>query len=212
MDIIDRGEGWQVTTVAKTNKVLDIFKKVRDYITAEGTCIAGRMQSTLFDANLHERKYKAKKRTEFLWEENRVSHTQNKTTEYFDVPAGHLSVVDAFLAVRGLHLEPGKTIKVPVFDSRKRYEIEVNVSSKKEVLRAPWGEKVSCIIVTPKLKTGGIFARKGAMTLWMTDDARHIPVKMAAKIKIGRILAHLTDYRDNKPTPLNHKETTPNEQ
>lgn len=212
MDIIDKDEGWQVKTFARTNKMLDIFKKVRDYITAEGACINGHMQSTLFDADLHERKYKAKKRTEFLWKENKVLHTQNSIIEQFDVPAGHLSVIDAFLAVRGLDLKPGKIVRVPVFDSRKRYEIEVDIAPKKEVLRAPWGEKVECILVTPKLKTGGIFARKGAMTLWMTDDARHIPIKMAAKIKIGRILAHLTDYRDSKITPSSHKETTPNEQ
>ena len=186
--------GWQVKTFAKTNKALDIFRKVRDYITAEGLCVDGRMQSTLFDANLHERKYKAKKRTDFLWKENKVTHTQNQVTEHFDVPAGHLSVIDAFLAVRNLKLIPGEVIKIPVFDSRKRYEIEVTVDSKKKIVKAPWGEKVSCLIVKPKLKSEGIFTNKGEMTLWMTDDARHIPIKLIAKIKFGRIIANLTGY------------------
>ncbi|GAV20297.1 hypothetical protein MMIC_P1262 [Mariprofundus micogutta] len=197
MDIHPAPNGWQVKTIAKTNKALDIFRKVRDYITAEGVCVNGRMQSTLFDANLQERKYSAKKRTEFLWQKDQVTHTQNQVTEHFDVPAGHLSVIDAFLAVRGLNLEAGKTVNIPVFDSRKRYEIEVNVSEKKEVIKAPWGEKVSCIIVKPKLKTAGIFTNKGEMTIWMTDDGRHIPIKVMAKIKFGRIFARLTSYRSN---------------
>ena len=202
MDISAVGSnGWQVKTFARTNKALDIFRKVRDHITATGVCVNGKMQSTLFDADLHERKYTAKKRTEFLWKENKVSHTQNKVTELFDVDAGHLSVIDAFLAVRGLELTPGKVIKIPVFDSRKRYEIEVTVLAKKETLKAPWGEKVECILVRPKLKTEGIFTNKGEMTLWMTNDQRHIPIKMAAKIKFGRIFAHLNAYRKATPTP-----------
>ena len=163
-------------------------------ISAEGVCVNGRMQSTLFDANLHERKYKAQKRTDFLWQENKVTHTQNQVTEHFDVPAGHLSVIDAFLAVRNLKLIPGQMIKIPVFDSRKRYEIEVTVERERKTIKAPWGEKVSCLIVKPKLKSEGIFTNKGEMTLWMSDDGRHIPIKMVAKIKFGRIIAHLTGY------------------
>lgn len=194
MAITPMPQGWQVKTFARTNKALDIFRKVRDYITAEGVCIDGKMQSTLFDANLHERKYKAKKRTDFLWKENKVTHTQNQVTEHFDVPAGHLSVIDAFLAVRNLKLTPGETVKIPVFDSRKRYEIEVNVSAKKETLKAPWGEMVRCLVIVPKLKSEGIFTNKGKMTLWITDDERHIPLKVRAKIKFGRIFAHLTGY------------------
>ncbi|MFQ5518807.1 MAG: DUF3108 domain-containing protein, partial [Mariprofundus sp.] len=191
LDIKPMDSGWQVKTFARTNKMLDMFKKVRDYITAEGICVNGKMQSTLFDANLHERKYKAQKRTDYLWQQNKVTHTQNQITEHFDVPAGHLIVIDAFLAVRKLDLKAGETVNIPVFDSRKMYEIEVNILPTTEILKAPWGEKVRCIMVRPKLKTAGIFTNKGEMTLWMTDDEHHIPIKMMAKIKFGRIFAHL---------------------
>ena len=200
MQITAKDEGWQVKTFARTNKVLDVFKKVRDYITAEGICVDGKMQSTIFDANLHERKYTAKKNASFLWQENKVRFVQNGVTEFFDVPAGHLSVIDAFLAVRKLKLKAGQTVKVPIFDSRKRYEIVVNVLPEKKRLKAPWGEEVDCIIVQPKLKTEGIFASKGEMTLWMTDDERHIPIKMSAKIKFGHINTHLTGYSNTTAT------------
>ncbi|MFQ5345316.1 MAG: DUF3108 domain-containing protein [Mariprofundus sp.] len=197
MDIVPMAHGWRVKTFARTNKVLDIFKKVRDHITAEGICMHGKMQSTLFDANLQERKYMAQKRTEFLWRKNKVRYTQHDVAEYFDVKAGHLSVIDAFLAVRKLKLVAGKTVSIPIFDSRKKYEIQVNIMAKKAILKAPWGEKIRCIVVKPKLKTEGIFASKGEMTLWMTDDQRHIPIKMMAKIKFGHIFARLTSYTSN---------------
>ncbi|MDQ6969345.1 MAG: DUF3108 domain-containing protein [Mariprofundus sp.] len=199
MDIIAIDNGWQVKTFARTNKVLDVFKKVRDKITAEGLCINGRMQSTVFDADLHERKYSAKKRTDFLWQQNQVTHTQNQITEHFDVEAGHLSVIDAFLAVRAQTLTPGQSLTIPIFDSRKKYELVVEVLAKKETLKAPWGEKISCILVKPKLKTAGIFTQKGEMQLWMSDDERHIPMKMMAKIKFGRVFARLTSYSKDSP-------------
>ena len=194
MHISAKDQGWQVKTLARTNKFLDVFRKVRDTITAEGLCVDGHMQSTLFDADLKERKYSAKKYARFLWEKNQVSYTQHENTEFFDVPAGHLSVIDAFLAVRQMELKPGQTLSVPIFDSRKRYEIIVNVMDKRERLKAPWGEEVDCILINPKLKTEGIFASKGEMTVWMTDDKRHIPIRMRAKIKFGHVFADLTGY------------------
>ena len=57
-----------------------------------------------------------------------------------------------------------------------------------------------CLIVKPKLKTAGIFTNKGEMTLWMTDDERHIPIKLMAKIKFGRIFAHLSGYSKTEPS------------
>ena len=209
MDITGNAQAWQARTFARTNKVLDIFKKVRDYITATGICVGSQMQSTLFDANLKERKYTAQKRTEFLWKENRVAYTQHHVSEYFDVPAGHLSVIDAFLAVRKAPLKAGDKLLIPIFDSRKRYELEVNIKPETVILKAPWGEKVRCIIVTPKLKTAGIFTNKGEMTLWMTDDARHIPIKMMAKIKFGRIFARLTGYSPPSASPAPIQATQP---
>jgi len=194
MDIVATDQGWSTRTFARTNKALDIFKKVRDRITADGVCVNGRMQSTLFDADLHERKYSAVKTTEFLWQDNKVAYTQRGKKELFDVPAGHLSVIDAFLAVRNLPLKPGETYKVPIFDSRERYELIVNVEKKRKIITAPWGEKVSCLQVVPKLKTAGIFTERGEMKLWMTDDARHIPLKVKVKIRFGRIFVRLKDY------------------
>jgi len=196
MAISGDASGWQIQTLARTNSFLDMFKKVRDTITAKGICNPGGMQSTEFDIEQQERSYHASKETRFLWLQNKATFKQNNKTDSYDVPAGHLSVMDAFFAVRKLDLVAGKTISIPVFDSRKRYEIVVQVSPKKKKMKAPWGEFVDCIEVEPKLKTEGIFSSTGEIKIWMTDDARHIPLKMTAGIKIGHIVAILSDYRN----------------
>ena len=188
--------GYQLHTFAKSNRFFDLFKKVRDTIISEGVCRNGKMQSTVFDIEQHEHKYHANKKVRFLWRKNQVAYTQHNHTEIFDVPAGHLNVLDAFLSVRSMKLVKGKVIKIPVFDSRKIYEIRVYVLGR-EKLHAPWGGFVDCLVVEPKLLTGGIFSSKGKIKLWLTDDARHIPLKMTAKIKFGRIIARLKQYHAN---------------
>jgi len=194
MEVKATQDGWRIDTLAKTNKFLDMFKKVRDTIIDEGVCVNGHMQSTLFDIEQHERSYHAAKQTRFLWKENKILYTQNKQTDSYDVPAGHLSVLDAFFAVRQMQLKPGQTLSIPVFDSRKRYEVVVSIEPKLEKLRAPWGGFVDCIVVTPQLKTEGIFSSIGTIKIWLTNDNRRIPVKMTAKIKIGHIVAILDSY------------------
>jgi len=194
MRIRSQEKAWKIDTLAKTNRFFDLFKKVRDTIQAEGQCETHGMQSTRFDIEQHERRYHAKKQTRFLWKQNRVDFTQNGKTDSYDVPAGHLHVLDAFLYVRAQKLAPGQVLHIPVFDSRKIYEVEVHIGSKRKKLKAPWGGFVDCILVEPRLKTEGIFSSVGKIKIWMSDDARHIPLKMVAEIRIGHIVAVLDAY------------------
>jgi len=189
-----QNNAYRIRTLARSNAFFDIFKKVRDEIIAEGVCNNGRMQSTLFELKQLEVKYRANKKTEFIWPQAKVQYTQNNRTDTYDVKHGELDVMDAFFAVRSMLLIKGKVLKIPVFDSRKNYEIEVRVL-RKEHLRAPWHELVECLVIEPKLKTAGIFSSKGKMKVWLTNDARHIPLKMVAKIRFGHIVARLTDYQ-----------------
>jgi hypothetical protein len=43
------------------------------------------------------------------------------------------------------------------------------------------------------MKTEGIFNRKGAIYIWITDDARRIPVLMKTKVAIGSVTATLVE-------------------
>ncbi|MDX8393361.1 MAG: DUF3108 domain-containing protein [Mariprofundales bacterium] len=193
--LANSNNGWRVNTLAKTNSFFDMFKKVRDQIVSEAICIDGKKQSTLFDIKQLEVKYKADKKTRFLWQENKVSYTHNGKAEMFDVPAGYLNVMDAFFHTRSLALKKGDVLRLPVFDSRKIYEVEVRVIGR-EVLRDPVTRKyIPCLIIEPKLKTEGIFSSVGTMKIWLTDDARRLPFKLTAKIKIGRIIGRLTHYQ-----------------
>ncbi|MBL1353055.1 MAG: DUF3108 domain-containing protein [Zetaproteobacteria bacterium] len=188
--------GYNIQVHARTNKFLDLFKKVRDTITSQGVCLGNQTQSTLFQLRQHERSYRANKKTIFDWQHGKVLYTEHDKTDVYPVPKGHMNVMDAFFRVRAMDLRLGQEIHLPVFDSRKVYDVVVHIGKKTKMIRAPWGERVECISIEPQLKTEGIFSSPGKMKIWVTDDARHIPLKLVAKIKIGRIIGRLTQYQE----------------
>jgi hypothetical protein len=194
MNVLPMGkDGYRITSTARSNKVLDLFHKVRDRMVSEGLCVQGKMQSTMLDIEQHESKYHSKKHADFLWRDNKVIYRLNENVETFDVPAGHLNVIDAFFATRLMELKVGKTVNIPIFDARKRYEVVVKVL-RKDRIKAPWGERVECLVIEPKLKTAGIFSSRGKVKVWLTNDQYHIPLKLTARLKFGRIIARLTHY------------------
>lgn len=82
-----------------------------------------------------------------------------------------------------------KSIKIPVHDGRRSYQMEIDIL-RRERVRVPAGE-FDCLVIEPKLQSDGIFVRKGRLFLWLTDDDRHIPVRIRTVIPIGSIVANL---------------------
>ena len=95
----------------------------------------------------------------------------------------------SFYYVRTLPLEVGKSVFVSILDNKKLWKVEIQVL-KKERIKTILGE-VDTILIKPLIKSEGIFQRKGEIYIWLTDDARRIPVKMKTKIAIGSITATL---------------------
>jgi hypothetical protein len=83
-----------------------------------------------------------------------------------------------------------------VFDyhaSRKSQPLEVRVLGRQRV-DTPAG-RFDCIAVEPILKAGGIFANKGRLVIWLTDDARRMPVMMKSKVTVGSISVMLLEVK-----------------
>jgi hypothetical protein len=93
----------------------------------------------------------------------------------------------------------GKSIVVDVHDGDKTYAVEVQVMGKEHV-KTPAGE-FDTIKVKTYPKYEGVFMHKGEIYMWLTDDARKIPVLMKSEISIGSIVATLVDIQGRKDTP-----------
>jgi len=115
--------------------------------------------------------------------------------EEFEIVPGSLDSFSALYALRAMRgkLRVGESIYIPIFEDRKKYDLEIKVL-RKERIRLSQG-MVDTLVIKPLLKTEGVFQRRGKMTLWLSDNKSLIPVKVQSKIMIGSFIAKIRDYK-----------------
>jgi len=119
----------------------------------------------------------------------------------FSVEPCVLDVLSAFFVTRARGVDEREPLKLPVFDNGKSYVLEVRLRGRERVdLPEPLGRKVPTVVVEPLLAEGtGLFAKKGRVTIWLTDDERRVPVRLRSKVAIGSVSADLESYTPPAP-------------
>lgn len=176
---------------AQSTRWIDRFYPVRDHVESQAQ---GMHPWLPFKYLIQTREGKKEKHKEVLFGRN------GEESQYIDHVAGEkeshklpLKVYDplsAFAIIRDSELVVGKSIFIPMFDSKRLYDVEVKVL-RKEKIKVPAGS-FDTIVVHPVMKTEGIFVSKGPIHIWLTDDARRLPVRLRADVPIGSIVANLT--------------------
>jgi hypothetical protein len=106
------------------------------------------------------------------------------------VRPGTSDVTTSFYQTRHSPLTVGDTIHLPVMDGKEPYLLEVKIV-KTEKLRTILG-KVETLVVVPLVRSEGTFEGKRGVKLWLTNDARRIPVKIQTGVTVGSVTATLT--------------------
>jgi hypothetical protein len=70
---------------------------------------------------------------------------------------------------------------------------------KQERIRVPAGTYDTFVIDIDVRTDSGIFKKGGDNRVWVTSDARHIPVKISSKIGVGSFQAELVDFAGGRP-------------
>lgn len=99
------------------------------------------------------------------------------------------NILSAVYYLRAFKLEVGKTYSFRVADEGKNYVFAAHVL-RREKLKTDLGE-FNTLVIRPDYKIDGKFTPAGANTIWVTDDARKLPVRVEAKVKIGSFVAKL---------------------
>jgi hypothetical protein len=98
--------------------------------------------------------------------------------------------LSSFFYFRSMPLKVGSSYQIEMFDGNRIWDTEVKVLRHEEI-ETPLGV-FKTVVIHPILQSEGIFARMGAMYIWLTDDNRRIPVQMKSKVAVGSITATLT--------------------
>jgi len=185
---IDGRRTWRIVSKTESNSFVSKIYKVRD--RAETAIDAESLFTRRFEKHLREGGYKHDSVVQFDQENRKALYHDGSS---FDVPARVHDVLSAFYYVRTRPLPDGGGFTIPAHDNRKSYDLEVKVL-RRERIEVSAGT-FDCVVVEPILKSEGIFKSKGRILVWLTDDARRMPVKVTSKVPIGSISVSLTDYR-----------------
>jgi hypothetical protein len=95
---------------------------------------------------------------------------------------------------RRLDLKPGAHVHFMVVGDGKLYAVDADVTER-ETITTPLGT-FRTVAVEPQMSAGGLFADEDSkLTIWYSDDARHLPVRIRSDVKIGSITATLKGVR-----------------
>jgi hypothetical protein len=117
-----------------------------------------------------------------------IDHIRNEK-KIFQIGENTLDPLSSFYFIRTTKYEVGKSVYVDIFDSKKLWNVEVQVL-RKEKIKTKLGD-FDTVVIKPLMKSEGIFNRKGDLYIWLTDDLKRIPVKMQSKVAVGSITATL---------------------
>ncbi len=193
-EIVPNGDGVTITSTHKSADWLSVFYKVDDHM--ESVMTKGE-NGKLFGVPRIYRENLSEGRTRFHKEvtfdhagKNAVivNFLDNSRTNFAITPITYDSL-SCFYFARLQEPEIGKSYYVDVFDGKRLHNTEVKVLRREE-LKTDLGT-FKTILIMPMLKTNGIFSKTGDLYIWLTDDERHLPVKMKSKVKIGSITAKL---------------------
>lgn len=185
-----------IQTTAFSASVIDAFFKVRDI--NQSWLDAQTFYSRGYGQSVREGNYK---RDEWVIFDpaNRRYYGQIQKKEAPREISGTLGTdvtdfLTALYYVRAQKLEPGKDIVFDIINREKQYPLIVKVHGR-ERIKTPAGN-FDCIKVEPQLRGEGIFVAKGkSLTVWLTDDAYRMPVKMKTEVFIGSVSATLLEYK-----------------
>jgi hypothetical protein len=107
-------------------------------------------------------------------------------------------IASAFYFLRTQPLILGKRFEILISDSGQVYRIPFTVSEKK-MIKTVLG-RVQTLKVDPEIFGEGRLLRgKGKMSIWFTEDSRHIPVKARINNEMGTIDIKLKSMKGSAP-------------
>jgi hypothetical protein len=211
-------ESYHFVMTARTNAFIDAFYKYRSRIDAYADTDMTR--SIMYRKTVEARKKIREVVVTFDWEKSQVRyHSERKYTGDASIVSGRKNLqrksrvrqlstpvlpgsfdpLSVFYYSRCIPLNKKMRIQRPVSDGKKCILGAARVK-RRETIRLASGT-YDTYLIEPSLKhLEGVFAKSqnAKIELWITNDARRIPVKLKSKIIIGSFTGELISVTDGR--------------
>lgn len=182
---------YHISGEGKTYSFYDNFFKVRDkYETFIDTAT---LQPLKFIRNVYEGGYKKYQNVTFSQETNSAITNDG----VFKVPGCVQDVVGAIYYARNIDFtkyKEGDKIPFTMFLDNETYNLYIRYLGK-ETIKTKYG-KFRAIKFKPLLVKGTMFEGGEKMTVWVSDDANHLPLRVESAISVGSVKVDMMGYRN----------------
>lgn len=196
LETINNRPAYHIVGEGNTNSSYDWIYKVRDkYETYIDTST---LQALKFVRNVNEGGYKKYQNVTF----NKTANTAVTNDGVFKVPECVQDVVSAVFYARNIDfskLRVNDKIAFSMFLDNEVHQMYIRFLGR-ETVKTKYG-KFNTIKFKPLLLKGQIFEGGEKMTVWVTDDANHIPVRIESPIVVGKVKIDMMSY-ENLRYPL----------
>ncbi len=188
-DVLDSGgrSCYRVESKARSNRVFSAFYMVRDKVVSH--IDRETLFTRYFSKRLREGDYRKNVVIRFDHDAGLARYADGRELE---IEPGCHDILSAFYYVRTLDFSGAGTHSIYTHSSHKNYYLEVIVHGR-ETVKVPAGT-FDCWKIEPIILGEGLFQFEGKLTIWLTADARRMPVLMKTKVKVGAIDASLKSY------------------
>jgi hypothetical protein len=147
----------------KTNKLDEQGKRVR-------------VSEALFD-------YEKRKVT---WTERDPNQNQPPKISTYDFTEPLQDILSMIYFLRTRNLQVGQTFEIPVIDSGRMFRVPVTVMERKRI-NTVLGRVNALRVDAAIFGEGRMIRSNGKLSIWITDDSRHLPVWAQVKINLGTV-------------------------
>ena len=186
------GDQQKVTATADSSGAVNMLFPVIDKFQSGFNTRTG--CSTGFNKQIQEGRRKINSELTFDYDHGKqLQHERNlvkgtATQKDANVPACVTDSLSAIFYAQSQPMAVGQTVSFPLADSMRTVTVGMKVEAREEI-KTPAGT-FQTLKVEP-LADEGIVKNRGHIWIWYTDDARHLPVQIQARLFWGTITFHL---------------------
>ncbi|MBF0212602.1 MAG: DUF3108 domain-containing protein [Magnetococcales bacterium] len=189
--------------------VVRLLHPIQDQLQAEGSVTASGVMSARYYAK-HQQRGDQKRVIEYRFDREwgEVLRTQEgeESQSIGGVTPGVHDMLTGFYALRGCAgLKPGARIYVPMVDGKKVYQVATEVGEEERLL-TPLGW-FDVWPMTVMVGNSDLFRLQGSIVVWLTRDARRLPVRVESRIDFKSVAADLVAYDDARGERREWKES-----
>lgn len=174
-------------------KVDDLYESYFDKVTGN---------PYQFVRKIDEGGYKKNQEGFFSQDPNRVlvKDYKNKTEKTFLLPSNTQDILSAFYYLRNHpnvdKLKIGESIAIDMFFDEETTKFKLKFMGREDI-NTKFGV-VPTMIFKPLVQSGRVFKEEESLTVWISNDANKIPVRIKASLAVGSIKADLDGFKGLK--------------